>query len=434
MIRCNRPMRMTPLLAVALLALLLLPASAVAQLGGLGRAVRRAAESETARQLDKIVRDGVRCVFDDLECIKEAEANGKGVVLTDDNGEVITDKDGNPVTDPDEAARAGKPTRPGEGAWANYDFVPGDEILFYEDFGNDRVGDFPRRFEFIQGSFEIVDDAGERYLRAVSNGAVAIPLPRELPEQFTVEFPVSLTHGNAYVRLTPEPAYFGRSRAYRASAVSVERTRAGIRPVGSEGPLAMAPVGDSKNRDALAMIRVMGDGDYLKVYYGERRIANVPNAIFPRTDKLHIAVSSASEANPILIGPMRIAAGGLDLYDRLERDGRVATQGILFATNSDRIRPESTPTLEDIATILREHPSLRLAIEGHTDADGADDYNQQLSERRAAAVKSWLVEDAGIDAGRLQTAGFGESRPAADNASPEGKQQNRRVELVRLDG
>lgn len=433
MIHSNRPMRTSPL-AVVLLALLVLPVPVTAQLGGLGRAVRRAAESETARQLDRMVRDGVRCVFDDLECIKEAEADGKGVVLTDDNGEVITDKDGNPVTDPAQAARAGKPTRPGEGAWANYDFVPGDEILVYEDFGYDRVGDFPRRFELIQGSFEIVDDAGVRFLRAVSNGAVAVPLPRELPERFTVEFPVSLTHGNAYVRLTPEPAYYGRPRTYKATAVSVERTRAGVRPVGGEGPLVLAPVGDSKNRDALATIRVMGDGDYLKVYYGERRVANVPNAVFPRSDKLYLSVGSASEQNPILIGPIRIAAGGLDLYDRLERDGRVATQGILFATNSDRIRPESTPTLEEIATILREHPSLRLAIEGHTDADGADDYNQQLSDRRAAAVKAWLVDDAGIDAGRLQTAGFGESKPVADNSSPEGKQQNRRVELVRLEG
>jgi outer membrane protein OmpA-like peptidoglycan-associated protein len=147
---------------------------------------------------------------------------------------------------------------------------------------------------------------------------------------------------------------------------------------------------------------------------------------------LYIEVSSANESHPILLGPIRVAAGGRDLYDRLARDGRVATQGVLFATNSDRIRPESTPTLDEIGTMLQNHPELRIAIEGHTDSDGEDAYNQTLSERRAAAVKKFLVEAYRLDASRMETAGFGESKPAADNATPEGKQQNRRVELVRL--
>jgi outer membrane protein OmpA-like peptidoglycan-associated protein len=170
----------------------------------------------------------------------------------------------------------------------------------------------------------------------------------------------------------------------------------------------------------------------MKVYLGERRVANVPNAIFPRSDTLFVAVSSASLERPILLGAVRIAGGGRDLYDRLARDGRVATQGILFASGSDRIRPESTPTLEEIGTMLTEHADLRLSIEGHTDSDGEEGFNQDLSERRAAAVKAYLVEEFDVDAGRLETAGFGESRPVADNTGAEGKQQNRRVELVRL--
>ena len=135
-----------------------------------------------------------------------------------------------------------------------------------------------------------------------------------------------------------------------------------------------------------------------------------------------------------MIGPVRIATGGRDLYESLTRDGRVATQGILFSTNSDVIRPESTPTLKEIGEMLRAHPELQLQIEGHTDSDGDDAYNLELSGRRAAAVRIYLVEAFGIDAGRLETSGFGESKPAADNATPEGRQQNRRVELVRKDG
>jgi outer membrane protein OmpA-like peptidoglycan-associated protein len=158
----------------------------------------------------------------------------------------------------------------------------------------------------------------------------------------------------------------------------------------------------------------------------------VPNAVFPRSDKLYLAVGSAADDRPILVGPMRVAEGGLDLYDRLERDGRAATQGILFGYNSARIRPESTPTLEAIAQMMADHPELRLDVEGHTDADGEEGYNQTLSEQRAAAVTAYLVEQHRISGSRLTAHGFGESRPVASNSSPEGKQQNRRVELVRL--
>jgi outer membrane protein OmpA-like peptidoglycan-associated protein len=153
--------------------------------------------------------------------------------------------------------------------------------------------------------------------------------------------------------------------------------------------------------------------------------------VFPRSAKLYITVSSASDENPILVGPMRIAAGGLDLYDRLERDGRAATHGILFTTGSDVIRPESTPTLTEIGAMLKRYSDLQLTIEGHTDSQGEEGYNQELSDRRARAVKAYLVETYGVNAGRLDTAGFGEGRPVADNGSPEGRAQNRRVELVR---
>ena len=188
---------------------------------------------------------------------------------------------------------------------------------------------------------------------------------------------------------------------------------------------------DGANRDALVTFRIMADGDYMKMYLDDHRVANAPNAVFPRTDKLYLTVSWAADENPIMIGPMRIAAGGLDLYDRLERDGRVATHGILFATDSDVIRPESTPTLTEIGTMLESYGDLRLTIEGHTDDQGDDAYNRDLSDRRAQAVKAYLVQTHNVDAGRLDTAGFGEGQPVADNGTGEGRAQNRRVELVR---
>jgi outer membrane protein OmpA-like peptidoglycan-associated protein len=186
--------------------------------------------------------------------------------------------------------------------------------------------------------------------------------------------------------------------------------------------------------EQLTPIRIMVDGRYAKVYVGERRVANVPNAQLNRSNEISfVNTYFADDENPMYLGSIRVAGGGKDLYDVLEAEGRVTTRGILFATNSDRIRPESTPTLKEIGEMLTDHADLWLSIEGHTDSDGDETYNQELSQRRAAAVKAYLVESFAIEENRLETAGFGESNPVADNSIPEGKQQNRRVELVKLD-
>ncbi|HEY8484980.1 MAG TPA: OmpA family protein, partial [Longimicrobiales bacterium] len=94
--------------------------------------------------------------------------------------------------------------------------------------------------------------------------------------------------------------------------------------------------------------------------------------------------------------------------------------------------PESTPTLKEIGAMLKANPGLRLLIEGHTDNVGNAASNQVLSEKRAAAVKAFLEKEYGIDAGRLEARGFGDMKPVAPNDTPEGRQANRRVELVKL--
>jgi outer membrane protein OmpA-like peptidoglycan-associated protein len=240
-------------------------------------------------------------------------------------------------------------------------------------------------------------------------------------------------HGNATLRVSTAPLVHGK-RDFVGSTPTLAYSQAGLRAVGGQGPSTMTRRQTAASRDTLVTVRIMADGSYMKMYLDEHRVTNAPNAVFPRTKTLFFSAGSASDARPIMIGPVRIAAGGRDLYESLTRDGRVATQGILFSTNSDVIRPESTPTLEEIGDMLRAHPELQLQIEGHTDSDGDNAYNLALSGRRAAAVKAYLVESFGIEAGRLETSGFGESKPVADNATPEGKQQNRRVELVRKGG
>lgn len=114
--------------------------------------------------------------------------------------------------------------------------------------------------------------------------------------------------------------------------------------------------------------------------------------------------------------------------------GRVALYGVFFDHDSDRMRDDSQVQLEQIATLLRQQPQLRVLVVGHTDARGALDYNRELSLRRARSIVAALVGQYGISAQRLLAEGVGMAAPLASNTSDEGRALNRRVELVqRLD-
>lgn len=120
------------------------------------------------------------------------------------------------------------------------------------------------------------------------------------------------------------------------------------------------------------------------------------------------------------------------LGQALQKDGRVSVYGIQFDFNSDKLRPESTPTLDEIAKLLRAQPTLRLDVVGHTDNVGTAEYNRDLSLRRARSVAAALTAKYGVAAGRLHASGMGDSKPVADNAGEAGRARNRRVELVAL--
>ena len=117
------------------------------------------------------------------------------------------------------------------------------------------------------------------------------------------------------------------------------------------------------------------------------------------------------------------------LKQALAQTGKVDIQ-VNFATDSAQILPASQPQIAQVSQLLAADPSLRLAINGHTDNSGSSAHNLQLSQQRAASVAAALVA-AGIAADRLSAEGFGDTRPLADNGSAEGKARNRRVEQVR---
>ena len=113
-------------------------------------------------------------------------------------------------------------------------------------------------------------------------------------------------------------------------------------------------------------------------------------------------------------------------------DGKLITYGIYFDVNKDVVKPESYGTLKEIAGILNEVPGVKVKIFGHTDSDGDDTKNMDLSKRRAASVKVELAKSFGVNADRLETDGLGESKPVAPNDTPVNKALNRRVEFIKL--
>ena len=102
--------------------------------------------------------------------------------------------------------------------------------------------------------------------------------------------------------------------------------------------------------------------------------------------------------------------------------------GITFGYDKSDVQPQFQPTLNDVASVLAQYPKTYIDVYGHTDSDGADAYNQTLSERRAQAVSSYLVSR-GVQSAGIGTRGFGETQPIASNATEEGKAANRRVEI-----
>ncbi|MGB7211013.1 MAG: OmpA family protein [Gemmatimonadales bacterium] len=420
-------MRTLKFVATLTLLVWVMAPSASAQ-GFLGRIKDKAQEkidqhSDNAAQavVDK-ADNAIVCAATDQQCIAKAKAAGKPVQ--------VVDASGHPMTGADSAAAVNgvsgeSADPPGKGIWLNYDFIPGERTIWTEDFSEDQVGDFPSRLQLVDGNFEVVTVNGHNWLHTVDGGNVAVILPEKLPQRFTfeVDYWAPNSMGNPLTFKTTENSDGATWGCYH-DHVWVDG--------GAGGGKSQKSVTDpDANTHGIVTCRFTIDGKYIKGYMSAQRLANVPNADVIRGDSLLIQIPGVAEPDQVLVSNFRIAEGGKPLYQALMASGRVSTHGILFGSGSDQIQGESTPTLKEIGTMLQQHPELKLLIAGHTDNQGAAAGNQALSERRAAAVKAYLVANYGVAAGRLMTTGFGESKPVATNDTPEGRQDNRRVELVR---
>jgi OOP family OmpA-OmpF porin len=127
----------------------------------------------------------------------------------------------------------------------------------------------------------------------------------------------------------------------------------------------------------------------------------------------------------------KVAFTAMELARALNDTGSIALHDILFDTGKATIKPESSSALAPIGELLKSDGALKLEIQGHTDNVGAAAANLKLSQDRALAVKSYVVQTFGVAADRLTTAGLGDTKPVGDNKTDEGRAQNRRVELVK---
>jgi OmpA-OmpF porin, OOP family len=320
-------------------------------------------------------------------------------------------------------------------AWANYDFVPGQRTIFFTDFTEDEVGNFPQRLEFKNGQMEVVEfEGGQRALKASSEGVFSIPLPEALPEKFTLEFDV-INRKSQGVAANTITLYGGSEARSSDQAIEVGWGHNGLQTMG--GGLENQYIA-TKDADKLryvghpASFRILTDGKYLKAYVDEKRLINLPKANFGRSKAITVRLDGRDdEENAVYLTRIRVAESQKSIYDALASTGRWTTQGILFDTGKSNIKPESTPTLKEIAATLKQHPELRIEVQGHTDNVGKADANLKLSQARAEAVKQALTTEYAVNAAQLTAKGYGDTKPAADNKTPEGRQNNRRVELVK---
>jgi outer membrane protein OmpA-like peptidoglycan-associated protein len=277
----------------------------------------------------------------------------------------------------------------------------------------------------VRGTMQVSQVDGRSWLEASSTSVLRLLLPEETGDSFSIEFRVLVPAANIGLTLYPAPRETA-IRSYPHDYFNVS-ARPGVYRGGNELSAVYSP----RIVEKPLQVRIQYDDGVLIMYVDSERVAMVPNANIPSSSVLEFHLEGNARFHTLL-DDVVVALDVDDLYDALVNDGGFTTRGILFDFDSDRLRPESTPVLTELADALGRAPAMKVAILGHTDSQGADDYNRDLSERRAATVMAWLVAR-GITADRLTAVGMGEAEPVASNDTPEGQAENRRVE-VRVTG
>lgn len=432
-----------------LLFLFATPDASAQLLKKLGKAAERAAENTVTRRVETETQKKTDAA---LDSILEPGSKGKqGYPENNIPGDPQGQGQGgisNPSTDGTGNVSPGDPKT--IEVYSKFDYVPGDKLLFFDDFSNDFVGDFPSKWN-TNGSGEIVtiNDSPLKWLKILpGHNTYYIPDVPSLPEEYTIEFDIRATGldnktsstATLQVELSDNNSFSLKDAYARALIPFCQYSAIGIRVQNYHrqgGGVVINNVVNADLREAVLNqphVSIAVNKQRFRMWINEKKYVDIPRML-PAGNvitalKFHLNTFKDGKEN-LFITNLKIAEGGLDLRSKLIADGRVSTNGILFDSGSANIQPQSMGIIRQISQVLQQESNMNLNIVGHTDADGDDSFNMELSRKRAEAVKNALVNVYNIDSGRLQSQGMGESEPVGDNNTADGKAQNRRVEFIK---
>ena len=328
-------------------------------------------------------------------------------------------------------------------AYDNYDFVPGEKILFAEDFGGDKKGEFPAHWILCYGQGVVTDFDGKKVfaLTEGEHGDNAVVMEPRLnkksgymPAAFTVEADIYVPwpeNSDGDIRLNVLGLNFYGTDApfdsYDDWDISPEQLGfyTGLLSEGSK----QIPEGLNNENyvNKWHHIAIAYKNKQMKIYLDQNRLYVIPEVKDAGINKFGVRVTGKCVVTNIRLAE----GGGMTILGQKFTDAKIVTHGINFDLDKSTIKPESMGTLNMIVQIMKDNPDLKFEIEGSTDNSGSAAHNLLLSQQRADAVKLQLVS-MGISSSRLTTKGFGDTKPISDNTTPEGRANNRRVEFVKM--
>jgi len=389
--------------------------------------VNQTIDNKTNKAVDNTVNGADKKVDDTVN-----KALGKDGTTPSDNK-----TDSKPATST--ASTSTPAAGPTIGAYKNYDFVPGDKIIFEDHFDTDEEGEFPTHWHLSQGQGTVNTFDNHKVFLLTARQTKATPAIKTkayLTDSFTVEF-------DTYSREDFRPAIGfytaeGDAQGDNTELLSIvlDDRHGSLRIIPKDGKNQMIfqypPAISSDNyNNKWHHIAIAYKNKRLKIYVDEYRVVSIPE-IALNANAISVRADDPSPEKPVMVANFKLAQGaGIKTADTKFTDTKIVTHGINFDINKADIKPESMGTINAIVGILKNNPELKFEIQGHTDNSGNAASNLSLSQKRADAVKKQMAA-LGIDESRLTTKGLGDTKPISDNGTPEGKANNRRVEFIKL--
>jgi len=356
--------------------------------------------------------------------------------------------DENSSSEPDEDTqkpKSGKQDQPSLQSYSKYDFVPGDKVLYFEDFSQDAIGDFPALWTSnSSGEVKTVNIApGKWFHLNGEDAAYCYTKSIKFPENFIIEFDIipddeyrdgiTLTF---YEENPEESKEMNDDLFPGVEGLHINLKSDGWETKGYRNEDNTDMTGQSvKNpvvKEQVNHVIVWIQKRRVRIYHQGAKTLDMPTNIFEGTVFNRMRFGGWDARSWPMVSNIKITTASPDTRSKLITEGKLVTYGITFDVNKADIKSESYGTLNSIAEVLKANPDVRIKIVGHTDSDGADAANLDLSKRRATSVKNELVKAFGINASRLESDGKGESQPLAPNDTPLNKALNRRVEFLKL--